>query len=98
MIDKQFADLPQKYLDELDLKTEMYKVSATSDCPNGTRGRVAVIEVFDMDKDMEAVILKSPTEAEVYKLARAKGMLSMKEDAILKAMHRIVPFEEVNNL
>ncbi len=98
MIDKQFSDLPTKYLNEVEFTDQMYKVSVTSDCPNGTRGRVAVMEVFEMDKDVEAVILKNPTELDIYNLTRAKGMLNMKEDAIIKAMHRIVPFEEVNNL
>ena len=98
MIDKQFSDLPQKYIDEIDFTDKVYKLSETDDCPSGTRGRVAVIEAFEMDNDMEAVILKNPTEPAITKVARNKGMLTMKEDAIIKAMHRIVPFEEVNML
>ena len=34
---------------------------------------------------MESVILKNPTDQEIWKVARKKGMLTMKEDAILKA-------------
>jgi hypothetical protein len=34
----------------------------------------------------------------LYKAARAKGMLTMKEDAIIKAFQRIIPFEEINTL
>jgi hypothetical protein len=51
-----------------------------------------------MDKKIESVILTNPTEGEVYKVARAKGMLTMKEDAILKAYQRVIPFEEVSAL
>ena len=51
-----------------------------------------------MDKNIESVILKGANEQDIYKAVRAKGMLSMKEDAVLKAMQRIVPFEEVNTL
>ena len=98
MIDKQFADLPQKYLNEIDFTDKVYKASGTAECPSGTRGRVAVIEVLEMDKELEAVILKSATEMDITKMARSKGMLTMKEDAIIKAMHRIIPFEEVNML
>jgi type IV pilus assembly protein PilB len=98
MIDDQFSDLPKKYLDELDFTKEVYEATETPDCPNGTRGRIAVIEVLEMDRDLEAVILKNANEIEITKLARAKGMLTMKEDAILKAMHRVIPFEEVNTL
>jgi type IV pilus assembly protein PilB len=98
MVDAQFKDLPKPYLDELDMKDSVYKVSVTADCPNGTRGRVAVMEVMEMDKEIEAVILRSGTELDIGKVARTKGMLTMKEDAILKAMHRVIPFEEVNTL
>lgn len=98
MIDKQFADLPQKYIDDIEFTDKVYKTGVTSDCPNGTRGRIAVMEVMEMDKDLEAIILKNPTDLEIGKIARAKGMLTMKEDAIIKSMHQIVPFEEVNML
>ena len=76
----------------------MYNINPTSDCPRGTRGRMAVFEVFKMDKDIESAILKSPTEMEISQLLRQKGMLSMKEDAIIKAFEKTIPLEEVNNL
>ncbi len=98
MIDKQFEDLPPEFKKELSFGQEVYEIELTPECLNGTSGRVAVVEVLEMDKHVEAIILKNPTEAELYKVARAKGMLSMKEDAILKAFQRIVPFEEVNTL
>jgi len=98
MIDKQFEDLPEEFKNKLSFGKEVYEIAPKSDCPNGTFGRIAVIEVMEMDKDIETVILKNPTEIELYKVVRAKGMLSMKEDAILKAFQRIVPFEEINAL
>ncbi len=98
MMDAQFSDLPKKYRDELLFTENVYEASPTKDCPNGTRGRIAVMEVFEMDKDIEEVILKDPTEIAITKIARQKGMLLMKEDAMIKAMNREIPFEEVNTL
>jgi len=98
MVDKQFSDLPEKYLKELDFTDKFYSILPSSDCPTGMRGRLAVLEVMEMDKDIEEIILKNPTEIAITKLVREKGMLTMKEDAILKAMHREIPFEEVNML
>ncbi len=98
MIDKQFEDLPLKYKSDIHFSDSVYEISSTSDCPNGMRGRVAVMEVIEMDKEMESVILKNPIESEIFRVARSKGMLTMKEDAILKAMERLIPFEEVNML
>ena len=90
--------MPQKYIDEIKFTNKVYKAVETKDCPNGTRGRIPVFEVLEMDKDIEATILKNPTESDITKVARTKGMLTMKEDAIIKAMHRIIPFEEANSL
>ena len=43
------------------------------------------------------VILKNPVDSEIYKTARNKGMLMMREDAMLKAVDGIIPFKEVYN-
>jgi type II secretory ATPase GspE/PulE/Tfp pilus assembly ATPase PilB-like protein len=51
-----------------------------------------------MDKDLEKVVLESPVEEKVYAAARAKGMFTMREDAIMKALAGQIPFEEVNTL
>lgn len=98
MIDKQFEDLPAKFKSEIEFTESVYKAGESADCPNGTRGRVAVMEVMEMDKDLESLILKGANEIEISKLVRTKGMITMKEDAIVKAMHKMIPFEEVNML
>jgi type IV pilus assembly protein PilB len=98
MIDKQFSDLPEQYKSEIPFSKVVYEASPTPECPKGVRGRMAVMEVFMMDKDIEGAILKNPTELEISRLLRTKGMLSMKEDALLKAFTKIIPFEEVNKL
>lgn len=98
MINKQFSDLPEKYRDIIPKSNEVLKISGSEDCPTGVRGREAVFEMYEMDRDIEKVILTNPVESAVYDSARSKGMITMKEDAIIKAMNRIIPWEEVNNL
>jgi len=51
-----------------------------------------------MDKELEHVVLTSPSEEKIYAAARAKGMLTLREDAIIKALHGLIPFDEVNAL
>ena len=53
--------------------------------------------MFKIDKEIQNVILKNPVDVEIYKVARSKGMLMMREDAILKAIDGIIPFREVYN-
>ncbi|HEY4494578.1 MAG TPA: ATPase, T2SS/T4P/T4SS family [Candidatus Paceibacterota bacterium] len=98
MIDKEFADLPSEFKKDIPFSDTVSQIAPTPDCPKGTRGRQAVFEAFKMDKDIESTILKSPTELEISKLLRQKGMLTMKEDAMIKAFQKIIPFEEVNKL
>lgn len=98
MVEKEFEDLPENVRKELPLHGKLYGKSPTSDCPKGTRGRIAVFEVFQMDNDLEEVLLKRPSEVDIKKIVSKQGMLTMKEDAILKCMAQIVPFEDVNKL
>lgn len=98
MLDKQFSDLPEIYKKDLPKMESVYTIERTQDCPNGTRGRTAVFELFKMDRDVEKVILTRPTENDIFKVLREKGMLTMKEDAIVKALNREIPIEEVGKL
>jgi type IV pilus assembly protein PilB len=98
MIEKQFEDLPAEYKNKVKIGTSVYTPTPTADCPSGVKGRVAVMEGFLMDKDIERVILKDPNELSISKLLRQKGMLSIREDALIKAFDKKIPFEEVNKL
>ncbi|MFZ3020481.1 MAG: GspE/PulE family protein [Minisyncoccia bacterium] len=98
MVDKQFEDLPEQYKKKIKFGKEFKEIEATEDNPTGTKGRMAVMELLEMDKEIEKLVLTNAGEAEIYKVARAKGMLSMKEDAIIKAFDGLIPFEEVAGL
>lgn len=98
MVEKQFEDLPEEYKKKIKFGKEFREIEPTEDNPSGTKGRMAVMEVLEMDKEIEKLVLTNAGEGEIYKVARAKGMLSMKEDAILKAFQGLIPFEEVAGL
>lgn len=98
MLEEQFKDLPEKYRKLIPEGKEFLNAQPTDECPSGTRGRTAVYEILEMNKEIEEVILKNPSDIEIRKIARAKGMLTMKEDAIIKAFKKIIPFSEINTL
>lgn len=98
IIDHSFTDLSEEYKKDIPWSDTVMKIKPTPDAPKGTRGRLAVFEMFLMDKEIEEAILKDPTEAHIRTIARSKGMLSVKEDAIIKAFEKKIPFEEVNKL
>lgn len=98
MIEKEMEDLPEKDRRAITIPREIYHAKRSPACPSGTRGRVAAFEMLEMDKDIEHLILNAPNEQELYRLARSKGMYTMKEDAFQKAFAGIIPFEEVHTL
>ncbi|HEX7651606.1 MAG TPA: GspE/PulE family protein [Candidatus Paceibacterota bacterium] len=98
LLDKEFADLPADVRKKVPPFKQFYRAAPTADCPNGTRGRMAVFEILKMDPTIEKVVLADPVEERVYAAARAAGMMTMREDAIMKALAGEIPFEEVNTL
>ncbi len=98
IIDREFADIAPDVLAKIKIPEQVYEPLPTQDNPRGTKGRAAVVEVLVMDKDIENAILHTPTELEISKLLRKKGMFTMREDAMLKAFQGIIPFEEVTRL
>ncbi len=98
LLEEEFADLPAEYRKKLPPFSQFYHAHPTDECPNGTRGRVGVFEILTMSKAIEQVLLTQPVEEKVYAAARAEGLITMREDAILKALAGAIPFEEVNTL
>lgn len=98
LIEKEFEDLPEEHRSKITLGDTVYGIEKTDDCPNGTRGRIGVFEVMEMNHELERAILEDPSDETIRRIARKNGMLTMKEDAILKAFDKVIPFEEVNTL
>ncbi len=98
MIENQFQDLPPEFHQKLPQTKTIYGIAPSPTCANGTRGRVGVFEMLPTSPELERVILSKPIEEELYKVARAQGMFTMKEDAIIKMLKGTIPFEEVNTL
>lgn len=94
---KTFSDLPEEFKKDILVKNDMYETVPSPECPSGIRGRIAVYEMFKVDKEMQEIILKKPVNSEIYKSARKNGMLMMQEDAMLKAIDGTIPFQEVYN-
>jgi type IV pilus assembly protein PilB len=98
ILEREFADLSPQHRARVPVFKEVFEATSTPECPNGTRGRLGVFEILRMDSDLEHVVLTSPVEEKVYAAAREKGMITMREDAMIKALAGLIPFEEVNTL
>ncbi|MCX6760609.1 MAG: GspE/PulE family protein [Candidatus Nealsonbacteria bacterium] len=61
----------------------------------GFAGRIALFEILLMTDSLADVILKEPSEANILKEAKAQGMITMKQDGILKVLRGVTTIEEV---
>lgn len=98
MMEEQFADLPEEYRSKINFDRPIYDAQPTPDAPNGLQGRLAVMEMFKVDNEMERIILEDPTEQKIYEAARKKGMITLKDSGFLKGLEGEIPFSEINLL
>jgi type II secretory ATPase GspE/PulE/Tfp pilus assembly ATPase PilB-like protein len=98
MIEKQFSDLPADIRANIEIPDHVYKAVPSAACPSGTKGRTPVFEFLKLDRDLEHIILTNPVEQAISEASRAKGMLTMRDDALLKAFAGVIPFDEINNI
>jgi type II secretory ATPase GspE/PulE/Tfp pilus assembly ATPase PilB-like protein len=98
MVEKQFSDLPEEYKQKFEINRPLYEAKGTTENPSGIKGRTPVFEVLKIDEEIEEAILRNKGEQEIWKIARGKGMTTLKEDAMLKCMDGKVPFIELAEL
>jgi len=68
------------------------------DSPGGYSGRAGLYEAIDVDEDIQKLIVSHATSAEVMRVAKEKGTVTMRQDGILKALSGVTTIEEVNRV
>ncbi len=61
----------------------------------GYKGRIAVAEILFMDEDLDDVVSRNGSKAELRKLAYEKGFKTMKDDGILKVLEGITTLQSL---
>ena len=64
----------------------------------GYKGRIGVYELVIIDDEMERLIAKLPSEADVKEAAFKQGQITMRQDAILKVIAGITDLAEVERV
>lgn len=66
--------------------------------PGGYKGRVGLYEVMDVSEEIQGLIVKRATSAEIQKVAVKEGMITMRQDGYLKALQGKTTLDEVNRV
>ena len=78
---------------------QFYRPKGCEKCLNtGYKGRVGITETLVLTNKIKELILISSSEAEIKNAARAQGMKTMREDAVIKASQGLTTLEEVTRL
>ena len=65
-------------------------------CNNiGYSGRVGIFEILEMTEQLAEVAIKEPSEKRIQEEAKRQGMITMKQDGILKVLEGTTSLEEV---
>ncbi len=70
----------------------------TPQTPRGYAGRAGLYEVMDITEEIQNLIVKRATSAEIQRVAIQQGMITMRQDGYLKALNGITTIEEVNRV
>ncbi len=100
-IKKELTNLPNRVKKPV-LEKITIKYASQKGCPycnfTGYKGRVGVFELFPIDDQMEKVILKTPSFIEVKEAAIRAGMVTMKQDGLLKVLQKITTLDEIERV
>jgi type IV pilus assembly protein PilB len=66
--------------------------------PGGYKGRMGIYEVFTITPEIQQLILKRATSAEIQKMAQQQGMITMREDGYLKVLAGRTSLTEINRV
>jgi type IV pilus assembly protein PilB len=98
MIKHEFSDIPVEFLNDIEIGDVLHEIPDDKSIPS-TRGRIGCFEILVVDKGLETIILKDPTEIAIRDYVKQKqGMISMRQDAMIKSMKGLLPLSEANSL
>jgi len=77
-----------------------YKGRGCNKCNNtGYSGRVMIVEILKISDTISQMIGKNKSKFEIAKVAQEKGLFTpMVSDGVSKALHGIIPLEEVTRV
>lgn len=70
----------------------------TKETPGGYKGRAGLYETIEVDEEIQKMIVSHATAAEIMRLAKEKGTVTMRQDGILKVLSGVTTIDEVNRV
>ena len=98
IIINEIKNFPSKIKEKIEIKKDIYIYQPVG-CKRcnklGYSGRIGVFEILEMTKNLEEIILTKPSEVTIKEEADRQGMITMKQDGVLKVLQGVTSLEEV---
>ncbi len=79
--------------------SKIYEATGCDQCNNtGYKGRIGIYEAILTDQNIEKVVEMNPSEREIWQAAKGQGLLTMKQDGILKVLGGITSILELERV
>lgn len=96
IIAEVLAGIPKDLQSSYHAPYKIYRGKGCEVCKGrGIVGRIAIFEVFRMTPEVEELVNANPTTQKLLQKAREQGMITMREDGVLKALQGLVSIEDV---
>ena len=77
-------------------KLKFYKGTGCEACGNsGYKGRLAIYEILGMSELVKQLTIKRSSSSDILAQAQKEGLITMKQDGILKAIAGLTTMEEI---
>jgi len=94
----EFNSIPEQSRTEVEL-TEPINIWEPVGCPKCSRqgftGRIGIFEALEMTPELGDIVLKDLSESKLAAEGRRQGLITMRQDGILKALRGMTTIEEV---
>jgi type IV pilus assembly protein PilB len=98
MILEEVMNMPTSVKTKYSLRSDfsIWQGEGCAECGGtGYSGRVGIFEALKMTRELGKVILSQPSEERIAKEAKKQGMLTIRQDGILKVLKGVTTIEEV---
>lgn len=98
MLLREIDGLPEAVKKEIKIPKPLfiYQAVGCKKCNHtGYGGRIGLFEVLKMTDKLREIILREPSELKISEETKRQGMLTMKQDGILKVLEGVTSVEEV---
>jgi type IV pilus assembly protein PilB len=96
IIARALADLSPDVTSQFKVPYQIYHAKGCATCKGrGVVGRTGIFEAFAITKEMEDIVSGGVTTQKITAQAKAQGMISLRQDGIVKALKGTVSIEEI---